>query len=96
MDGMEGGNTDAVSEGRVVSVRVSLGRIAICVAVAVGVGKLRGKVGGICVGVAGEGRFSARERKIPPMTKITEKIAMITPAPNWRRACILVLRVPER
>lgn len=83
------GNPDAVSEGSTVSVNVSLGRVAICVVVAVGVGKLNGNVGGIRVGVAGDGRVSARERKMPPMTKITEKIATSTPAPNWRRACII-------
>lgn len=81
------GNTEAVSEGSTVSVSVSLGRTV--TTVAVGVGKLNGKVGGISVGVAGEGRVSARERKIPPMTKITEKIATITPPPNWRQDCII-------
>jgi hypothetical protein len=81
------GRADAVSEGSIVSVGVSLGRTVMIVAV--GVGKLSGNVGGMGVGVAGVGKVSARERKIPPMTKITEKIAMITPAPNWRRACII-------
>jgi hypothetical protein len=50
--------------------------------VTVGVGKLDGNVGGMSVGVAAAGRFSANERKIPPMTKITETMAMITPTPN--------------
>jgi hypothetical protein len=50
--------------------------------VAVGVGKLCGNVGGICVGVAGGGRVSARDKKMPPITRITEKIATITPPPS--------------
>jgi len=57
--------------------------------VAVGVGRLNGSVGGIRVGVAGEGRVSARERKMPPTTRIMEKIAIITPPPNWRRFCMI-------
>jgi hypothetical protein len=52
------------------------------VTVGVGVGKLCGSVGGIWVGVAAEGRLSARDRKMPPITSITETTAMITPAPN--------------
>src|SRR6476659_5482436 len=85
------GMPEAVSDGIIVcvAVSVSLGRAVICEAVAVGVGKLNGKVGGMSVGVAAGGRVSARERKIPPMTRITETIAMITPTPNWRRACML-------
>src|SRR6185295_13238904 len=83
------GNPDAVSDEMIVSVGVSLVAVAICGMVAAGVGKLCGNVGGTCVGVAGAGRFSARERNIPPMTKITEKMAMITPPPNWRQACII-------
>ena len=74
------GNPDAVSDGTTVAVSVSLGRIVITVAV--GVGKLNGNVGGRSVGVADGGSVSARERKIPPMTRITEIIAMITPTPN--------------
>jgi hypothetical protein len=79
----------AVGGGEAVSVGVSICRVGIWVMVIVGVGKLNGNVGGIWVGVAGGGRVSARERKIPPMTKITEKIAMITPPPNWRKACMI-------
>ena len=83
-----GARGDAVSVGNVVSVGSS--EIAvIAVMVAVGVGKLNGSVGGIFVGVAGGGKLSAKERKTPPKTKITETIAMMTPAPNWRRDCII-------
>lgn len=57
--------------------------------VAVGDGRLRGSVGGIRVGVAAGGNVSARERKIPPTTRMTEKIAIITPPPNWRRFCMI-------
>jgi hypothetical protein len=57
--------------------------------VAVGDGRLNGSVGGIRVGVAAGGNVSARERKIPPTTRMTEKIAIITPPPNWRRFCMI-------
>jgi hypothetical protein len=57
--------------------------------VAVGDGRLNGSVGGISVGVAAGGNVSARERKIPPTTRMTEKIAIITPPPNWRRFCMI-------
>jgi hypothetical protein len=59
------------------------------IVVAVGVGKLWGNVGGICVGVAGGGRVSARDKNTPPITRITEKMATITPAPSCRKNCIL-------
>ena len=57
--------------------------------VAVGEGRLNGRVGGIRVGVAAGGNVSARERKIHPTTRMTEKIAIITPPPNWRRFCMI-------
>jgi hypothetical protein len=57
--------------------------------VAVGDGRLNGSVGGIRLGVAAGGSVSARERKIPPTTRMTEKIAIITPPPNWRRFCMI-------
>ena len=72
--------TVVVGEGEAVSVVVAVDTSE--VTVAVGVGKLRGSVGGICVGVAGEGRVSARERNIPPRTRTTEAIAIKTPTPS--------------
>jgi hypothetical protein len=57
--------------------------------VAVGDGRLNGSVGGMRLGVAAGGSVSARERKIPPTTRMTEKIAIITPPPNWRRFCMI-------
>ena len=72
--------TVAVGEGEAVSVVVAVNTSE--VTVAVGVGKLSGSVGGICVGVAGAGKLSARERKIPPRTKITEAIAIRTATPS--------------
>jgi hypothetical protein len=78
----------AVSVGVVVCVGSSE-MVVMAVIVAVGVGKLNGSVAGIFVGVAGGGKLSARERKMPPKTKITETIAMMTPAPNWRRDCMI-------
>jgi hypothetical protein len=57
--------------------------------VAVGDGRLNGSVGGTRLGVAAWGNVSARERKMPPTTRMTEKIAIITPPPNWRRFCII-------
>jgi hypothetical protein len=83
------GKAEAVSEGMTVIVVVSVNGITIDVSVAVGVGKLSGSVGGIWVGVAAAGKFSARARKIPPITKMTEKMPTITPMPNWRQACML-------
>jgi hypothetical protein len=54
------GEADAVSVCVGVAVGVSVWKNGIVVKV--GVGKFGGKVGGICVGVAGEGRFSANDR----------------------------------
>src|SRR5215207_266513 len=89
-----GGRTVLVGE--TVSTWVWVGKVGSAVSVngkpmvvAVGVGKLSGKVGGISEGVADCGKVSARERKIPPTTRMTEKMAMITPPPNWRQACII-------
>src|SRR5688500_3985499 len=59
-------------------------------AVIVGVGKLCGSVGGICVGVEAGGNDSASESMMPPTTKITEIIATRTPIPNWRSDCIII------
>ncbi len=73
-----GGKEVFVGTRVIVSVGVSL---CVDMMVAVGVGKLNGNVGGICVGVAGAGNVSASERKIPPITKMTETIAMMTPTP---------------
>src|SRR5512132_466415 len=81
---------EAAGDGEAVAVPVAVS-VAVCSAgvdVNVGVGKLSGSVGGICVGVAWAGRFSARERTIPPRTKTTDTMAMITPPPNWRMAFI--------
>jgi hypothetical protein len=75
-----------VGDGEAVSVVVAVRTRE--VTVAVGVGKLNGRVGGIWVGVASAGRLSARERKIPPSTRITEAIAIKTPTPSCRKACI--------
>ena len=72
-----------------------------CVGVAVGVsltdgetvyvavGNINEIVGGIGVGVACEGRFSERASEIPPITRITEMRAMMTPLPNCRKFCII-------
>jgi hypothetical protein len=84
----EAGDREAmVGEGEAVSVDVSICKAAVMVAV--GVGKFGGNVAGTWVGVAGGGNVSASERKIPPRTRITETIAMMTPPPNWRRDCII-------
>jgi hypothetical protein len=50
--------------------------------VIVGVGKLCGSVGGICVGVEGAGNDSASASMMPPITKMTETIATMIPMPN--------------
>lgn len=90
-----GDTTEIVGEGDAVSVTAVVCSAGACVNV--GVGKLSGSVGGICVGVAEVGKVSASERKIPPRTNTTETIAMMTPPPNWRRACMasspVILRV---
>jgi hypothetical protein len=78
----------AVSVGMMIWVGISKVKVTVAI-VAVGVGKLNGNVGGICVGVAGGGKLSAKERKMPPKTKITETIAMMIPAPSWRRDCMI-------
>ena len=82
------GKADAISVG-VSDTSEAVGDAVSTEIVAVGEGRLNGNVGGIKVGVAGEGKVSASERKIPPTTRIMEKIAIITPPPNWRRFCML-------
>jgi hypothetical protein len=83
------GKSEAISVGnREVGDAISV-TVSAVETVAVGVGRLSGRVGGMRVGVAGEGRLSASERNIPPMTRMMEKIAIITPPPNWRRFCII-------
>lgn len=79
-----------VSVGGAVAVCVAVG-VSLCMgeAVIVGVGKLCGSVAGICVGVEGAGNDSASASMMPPTTKMTEIIAMITPMPNWRSDCII-------
>ena len=52
--------------------------------VSVVVGNFTESVGGICVGVEGEDKYSARESKIPPTTKMTETMRDDEPTPNWR------------
>jgi len=69
--------TKAVPVWEAVSVSLCTGE-----AVIVGVGKLCGSVAGICVGVEGAGNDSASESMMPPTTKRTETIAMMTPIPN--------------
>jgi hypothetical protein len=65
----EGGVHDVGEASARARVAVGDSEIAVCVSVAgkpmvvaVGVGKLSGKVGGIWVGVAGGGRLSARDK----------------------------------
>jgi len=74
---------NSVSVGGAVAVCVAVD-VSLCMgeAVIVGVGKLNGNVGGICVGVEGGGNVSASASMIPPTTKMTETIAMMTPMPN--------------
>jgi hypothetical protein len=74
-------NKVSVAEGVTVCVAVD---VSLCIgeAVIVGVGKLTGSVGGICVGVEGGGNVSASASIIPPTTKMTETIAMMTPMPT--------------
>ena len=74
-------NTVLVAEGVAVCVAVGVS-LRTGDPVAVGVGKLNGNVGGICVGVEGGGNVSASASMIPPTTKMTETIAMMTPMPN--------------
>jgi hypothetical protein len=88
------GKRDAISVGEAVGA-VGVGEevavtVWMAVCVIVGVGKLRGSVGGIWVGVARDGKFSAMDIKMPPITRPTEKIAIMTPAPNWRRFCMII------
>lgn len=80
----------SVAEGVDVVVCVAVG-VSLCTseAVGVGVGKLSGSVGRICVGVEGGGSVSASASMIPPTTKMTETIAMMTPIPNWRSDCMI-------
>jgi hypothetical protein len=74
-------NKVLVAEGVTVCVAVD---VSLCIgkAVIVGVGKLTGSVGGICVGVEGGGNVSASASIIPPTTKMTETIAMMIPMPT--------------
>lgn len=82
-----------------VLVGAAVGGVAVCVAVgvslmmgaavAVGVGNSSGNVGGIWVGVDGGGNVSASDSRMPPTTRMTETIAMMTPMPNWRMDCII-------
>jgi len=83
-------NKVLVAEGEGMAVGVAVGvSLSTGEAVGVGVGKLSGSVGRICVGVEAGGSVSARASMIPPTTKITEIIAMMTPIPNWRSDCII-------
>ncbi len=98
----DGGVQDACTNRVLVgkSVSVALG-VMICVNDAVGVslrgaetvnvavGKLKETVGEIGVGVACDGSDSDRASEIPPITKITETRAMMTPPPNCRKFCII-------
>jgi hypothetical protein len=59
------------------------------ITVDVAVGKSNEMVGGMGEGVARDGSVSARAREIPPITKITERRAMMTPPPNCRKDCII-------
>jgi hypothetical protein len=82
-----------------VFVGAAVGAVAVCAAVgvslmmgdavAVGVGNSSGNVGGIWVGVEGGGNVSASDNKMPPTTRMTETIAMMTPMPNWRMNCMI-------
>jgi hypothetical protein len=80
----EGGVQVVAERARTAVVAVSVGNPVTVSTIAVGVpvGKLCGKVGGICVGVEAGGRDSARDKKIPPMTSTTETMATITPTPS--------------
>src|ERR1044071_8862441 len=68
------------------AVGVSLSEAA---TVNVAVGKLNEVVGEIGVGVACGGSVSERASEMPPITKITETRAMMTPPPNCRKFCII-------
>src|SRR5215207_4952210 len=69
------------------------GAVAVSLTIAeivnVAVGKSSDIVGGMVVGVACDGSVSARASEIPPITKITETRAMMTPPPNCRKDCII-------
>ena len=82
--------TVAVSVAVMVVVGVSLASVGVSITSPdVGVGKLSGRVGGICVGAAEVGRVSASASEMPPSTRMTETMAIMTPPPNWRKACIM-------
>lgn len=55
----------------------------------VAVGKFSEMVGGMGVGVACDGKVSARASEMPPITRITERRAMMTPLPSCRKGCII-------
>lgn len=77
------GREVAVGEGLAVSVGVSVCRVGnASVEVNVAVGMFNGSVGGAWVGVVDGGRVSAMAREIPPSTKMTETIAIMTPLPS--------------
>ena len=73
-----------------VPVAVEVG-VSLCALTSEGVmlGKFNCKVGGICVGVAREENVSARDRKIPPITRMAEINPMVIPTLNWRKGFIL-------
>src|SRR5215212_1799503 len=55
----------------------------------VAVGKFSEMVGGMGVGVACDVNVSARASEMPPITRITERRAMMTPLPSCRKGCII-------
>ena len=75
-----------------VAVDVTVG-VSLCALASEGVmlGKFNCKVGGICVGVACEVNVSARDRKIPPITRRAEISPMVIPTLNWRKGFMLYL-----
>lgn len=77
------GGIEIVLVGKTVAVCVG---ICVCVEASerVLVGKINCKVGGICIGVTTEGGDddSASASEIPPMTKMIEIRAMMTPPPS--------------
>lgn len=75
-----------VSVCETVAVVVSL-RIGEIVNVAVG--KSSESVGAMADGVACAGNVSARASEMPPITRITETRAIMTPPPNCRKDCII-------
>jgi hypothetical protein len=86
--GMVGTNTVLVRKGVGVCATVGVS-LTIAETVNVAVGISSEIVGGMVVGVACDGKVSARASEIPPITKITETRAMMTPPPNCRKDCII-------